>query len=273
MLTLFYLKNCPFCKRALQYIEELKAEHEELQRVEIEMIEESEQPEVADRYDYYYVPCFYLGEEKLHEGGIYKEEVEALALPYVPQQVRWDGTQGENAAMEWLRCDMIDADKVVFEPFIESMSRNMPYLCRPQSPRSGRLYFCASDVNIAADVAADVPTQTGFYANATRAEITGDEQVYLLADDGMTFVRAAQGSWIAPRRAYVVLSDMSMVNLRIHIMEQTSMHHPTTVGQETYYDLSGVYVGKKKKDAPFPADWKKGVLISSDGKVVMNAVK
>lgn len=78
MLTLFYLKNCPFCKRALQYIEELKAEHEELQRVEIEMIEESEQPEVADRYDYYYVPCFYLGEEKLHEGGIYKEEVEEL---------------------------------------------------------------------------------------------------------------------------------------------------------------------------------------------------
>lgn len=78
MLTLFYLKNCPFCKRALQYIEELKAEHEELRSVEIEMIEESEQPEVADRYDYYYVPCFYLGEEKLHEGGIYKEEVEEL---------------------------------------------------------------------------------------------------------------------------------------------------------------------------------------------------
>ena len=77
-LTLFYLRNCPFCKRALQYIDELKAEHEELRAVEIELIEESEQSEVADRYDYYYVPCFYLGEEKLHEGGIYKEEVEAL---------------------------------------------------------------------------------------------------------------------------------------------------------------------------------------------------
>ncbi|MBE6196443.1 MAG: glutaredoxin [Rikenellaceae bacterium] len=77
-LTLFYLRNCPFCKRALQYIDELKAEHEELRAIEIEMIEESEQPEVADRYDYYYVPTLYLGEEKLHEGGIYKEEVEAL---------------------------------------------------------------------------------------------------------------------------------------------------------------------------------------------------
>lgn len=77
-MTLFYLKNCPFCKRALQYIDELKAEHEELRAVEIEFIEESEQPEVADRYDYYYVPTFYLRGEKLHEGGIYKEEVEEL---------------------------------------------------------------------------------------------------------------------------------------------------------------------------------------------------
>ena len=30
---------------------------------------------MADRYDYYYVPTFYLGQEKLHEGGIYKDEV------------------------------------------------------------------------------------------------------------------------------------------------------------------------------------------------------
>ncbi len=77
-LTLFYLKNCPFCKRALQYIDELKAEYPELAAIQIEQIEESEQPEVADSRDYYYVPTFYLGEEKLHEGGIYKEEVEAL---------------------------------------------------------------------------------------------------------------------------------------------------------------------------------------------------
>lgn len=74
-LTFFYLKNCPFCKRALQYIDEAKAEHPELTETEIEMIEESEQPAVADRFDYYYVPAFYLGEEKLHEGGISKEEV------------------------------------------------------------------------------------------------------------------------------------------------------------------------------------------------------
>lgn len=77
-VRLFYLKNCPFCKKALRYIEELKAAHAELAAVEIEMIEESEQPEVADRFDYYYVPTFYVDGVKEHEGGIYPEEVERI---------------------------------------------------------------------------------------------------------------------------------------------------------------------------------------------------
>lgn len=77
-VTLFYLRNCPFCKQALRYIDEAKAAHPELADVEIELVEESEEPEVADRYDYYYVPTFYVGGVKLHEGGIYPEEVEAV---------------------------------------------------------------------------------------------------------------------------------------------------------------------------------------------------
>ena len=77
-VKLFYLRNCPFCKRALRYIDEAKAAHPELAAVEIELIEESEEPEVADRYVYYYVPTFYVGGEKLHEGGIYPDEVEAV---------------------------------------------------------------------------------------------------------------------------------------------------------------------------------------------------
>lgn len=77
-VKLFYLKNCPFCKKALRYIEELKAEHAELAAIEIEMIEESEQPDVADKFDYYYVPTFYVDGVKEHEGGIYPEEVERI---------------------------------------------------------------------------------------------------------------------------------------------------------------------------------------------------
>ncbi len=77
-VKLFYLRTCPFCKKALRYIDEAKADHPELAAVEIEMIEESERPDVADRYDYYYVPTFYVGDRKVHEGGIYPDEVEAV---------------------------------------------------------------------------------------------------------------------------------------------------------------------------------------------------
>ena len=77
-VKLFYLKNCPFCKKALRYIEEAKAAHPELAEVEIEMIEESEQPGVAAGFDYYYEPTFYEDGEKVHEGGIYPEEVERI---------------------------------------------------------------------------------------------------------------------------------------------------------------------------------------------------
>lgn len=77
-VKLFYLKSCPFCKKALRYIDEARAAHPELAAVEIELIEESEQPEVSDAYDYYYVPTFYVDGVKVHEGGIYSDEVEAI---------------------------------------------------------------------------------------------------------------------------------------------------------------------------------------------------
>ncbi len=79
-IRLFYLKNCPFCRRALQYIEELRAEHPEFSALEIEMIEESEQAALAGQFDYYYVPTFYVDGVKVHEGGIYKPEVERILL-------------------------------------------------------------------------------------------------------------------------------------------------------------------------------------------------
>jgi thiol-disulfide isomerase/thioredoxin len=77
-IKMFYQTHCPFCKRAQQYIDELKQEYPEFQAIEIEKIEENEQPEIADRYDYYYVPTFYIDEVKVHEAGIFKNEMEAL---------------------------------------------------------------------------------------------------------------------------------------------------------------------------------------------------
>ena len=76
-IKLFYLKDCPFCKKAFSYIDELKKQNA-YKSIEFELIEESEQPEIADKYDYYYVPTFYIDGEKIHEGGIFPNEVEEI---------------------------------------------------------------------------------------------------------------------------------------------------------------------------------------------------
>ena len=76
-IKLFYLKDCPFCKKAFSYIDELKKQNA-YKDIEFELIEESEQPDTANQYDYYYVPTFYINEEKIHEGGIFLNEVEEV---------------------------------------------------------------------------------------------------------------------------------------------------------------------------------------------------
>ena len=76
-ITLFYLKNCPFCKKAFSCIDTLR-QQAAYQSVEIELIEESEQTELAAQYDYYFVPTFYVDGKKVHEGDIDEYEVEAI---------------------------------------------------------------------------------------------------------------------------------------------------------------------------------------------------
>ncbi len=67
-LTYFYLAGCPFCHKANRMIEQITAETPALASVPIRRVEESQEAELANSYDYYYVPCFFLGREKLFEG-------------------------------------------------------------------------------------------------------------------------------------------------------------------------------------------------------------
>lgn len=66
-LTLFYLVGCPYCDNARRALKELRAEKAEYAAVEVEWIEESHQPSLAEAYDYYYVPTVFLDREKLYE--------------------------------------------------------------------------------------------------------------------------------------------------------------------------------------------------------------
>ena len=57
-------------------IEELQTEYPELAAIPICQIEERQQADVADGYDYWYVPSLFIGNEKLHEGIPTKQKLE-----------------------------------------------------------------------------------------------------------------------------------------------------------------------------------------------------
>lgn len=74
----FYLKDCPYCRKADDYIASLCRLNPDYAQIPIERIEESEQPGLAAQYDYYYVPTFYVAGQKLHEGAATLEMVKSV---------------------------------------------------------------------------------------------------------------------------------------------------------------------------------------------------
>lgn len=77
-LTMFYLESCPHCKRARGYMQELCEEDPKYNEINVNMVEERQQKELADSYDYFYVPCYYVDGEKVSEGVIDKDGVKKV---------------------------------------------------------------------------------------------------------------------------------------------------------------------------------------------------
>ncbi len=85
-ITYFYLAGCPYCRKADRIIAQLIEKNPEFAAVPITKVEESENPEIANAYDYYYVPCLWMGKDKLHEGVPTEEKIRkvleaAIAVP------------------------------------------------------------------------------------------------------------------------------------------------------------------------------------------------
>ena len=70
-ITMFYLDDCGYCAKARQALDELYAENPAYRQVELEKIEESRQPELAEQYEYYAVPSFFDGKERLFEAHLF----------------------------------------------------------------------------------------------------------------------------------------------------------------------------------------------------------
>ena len=78
-VLMFYLDSCGYCDKARRALEELFAPEPAYRQIPLTRIEESEQPALADTYDYYAVPSFFIGKEKLFEAhiGMRYEDIKA----------------------------------------------------------------------------------------------------------------------------------------------------------------------------------------------------
>jgi glutaredoxin len=77
-IKMFLMATCPHCRKALELMDDIYAEHPEYKTLPLKKIDETKEPDYAAKFDYYYVPTFYVGEEKLHEGVPSKEAIEKV---------------------------------------------------------------------------------------------------------------------------------------------------------------------------------------------------
>ena len=77
-VIMFMTSWCPFCKKAAAMIEKLKADHPEYRDVDIQVIDEEKESALADQYDYHFVPTFFVGGVKVHEGIPTKRKIKRV---------------------------------------------------------------------------------------------------------------------------------------------------------------------------------------------------
>lgn len=84
-MKMFVLENCPHCRHARQWIEELCEENPKYRQIPLEIIDEAVDVELADSYDYYYVPSIFDGNQKCHEGVATKQKIKDIFENYMKE--------------------------------------------------------------------------------------------------------------------------------------------------------------------------------------------
>jgi len=75
---MFETSWCPHCRRAHRLMDELMHENPKYKELKIRVIDEEKEADIANQYNYYYVPTYYLDSEKIHEGVPNKEVIHTL---------------------------------------------------------------------------------------------------------------------------------------------------------------------------------------------------
>ena len=63
------MESCPYCKAARKWMNEIFESDVKYAEIPLTIIDEVEEPELAAKFDYYFVPTYYIEDEKVHEGA------------------------------------------------------------------------------------------------------------------------------------------------------------------------------------------------------------
>ncbi|BCJ97802.1 thioredoxin family protein [Anaerocolumna chitinilytica] len=77
-VIMFETSWCPHCRRAHSLLDDLYHENPAYKDIKIQYIDEELHPDVANSYDYFYVPTFYVDSDKIHEGVPSKEALKQV---------------------------------------------------------------------------------------------------------------------------------------------------------------------------------------------------
>ena len=77
-ILMFEMAGCPHGRLAHKLMDELLEEHPGWKDIPVRVVDERREAALADSYDYYYVPSYYVNGKKVHEGHAEKADVEAV---------------------------------------------------------------------------------------------------------------------------------------------------------------------------------------------------
>ncbi|MBU3180767.1 glutaredoxin domain-containing protein [Clostridium psychrophilum] len=77
-VIMFVTEWCPYCKKALAWMENIKKQNPQYADIEVKIIDEELRPDIAKQYTYYYVPTYYVDGIKIHEGVVSKNIVNKI---------------------------------------------------------------------------------------------------------------------------------------------------------------------------------------------------
>ncbi|MCL1793047.1 MAG: thioredoxin family protein [Oscillospiraceae bacterium] len=77
-ILMFTMDTCPYCKSAHKWMDEILKSDARYKAIPLTIVDENKNPEISAKYDYSYVPTYYLDGEKVHDGAASFEIVKKI---------------------------------------------------------------------------------------------------------------------------------------------------------------------------------------------------